>query len=700
MRRPAISAQTDSVEVRELFLEEEFRGDRLVNNVRFYILFVLLAFALMKNGFPRALHFDAALNFTLIILGVGYLYTGALYFLYRRHVYRRALKYVSMTLDVTLAVLATASYRLEAYEEYATIFMLARASIVYWFIIWSLLRYNVWLSLYSGLLAAAEYLLFVVVGNDLLGRPFSFTGKDGLIHVGHFASSEEILKIVYLAAGGVLAMIVAIRLRHLVVDSMRREHDKSRLQAQNQLITTVNQENRKYLDNVREGLLLIDAQYRIGDQYSRFLTELFGTEEVAGRSFVDFMYPDAAMQGAERAELERFLSIVFSNTTASLAMIMSVNPLSNKTILIKDAVGEVKKRVVDASFHRIGNSAAVDSVMVVFEDRTAVTLAQKELEQEKQSHEAEMESISAILKAGPQALKDFVEESRQGLLSVMQAIPNLAERSTLNQAFREIHSVKGSAGMMGFRRIAADAHAAEGLLANVRDRDLPADEALKSSVEQAVKLVFSDFDAVQKLYNSFTEFTSRPLEGAAGGTGSSLDRFLDSLRQMTADLSVRVQKEITFHAQNGVGDLPFLAKVKNPLIHMIRNAVDHGVEDPFERLSKGKPKEGNIRLGVSRDGDSYIIEVADDGAGIDFDRVRTKGIQKKLIAEGEEDVSNRRLLNLLFMPGFSSRDDVTEISGMGVGLDVVKDAVTALGGKISVATERDKGTRLSLRIPG
>ncbi len=699
MRRPSISARADSAEVGELFLEEEFRGDRLVNNVRFYILFVLLVFALVKNGFPRALHFDAALNFTLIILGVGYLYTGALYFLYRRHFYRRALKFVSMTLDVTLAVLATASYKLEAYEEYATIFMLARASIVYWFIIWSLLRYNVWLSLYSGLLAAAEYLLFVVVGNDVLGRQFSFTAKDGLVHVGQFASSEEILKVVYLAAGGVLAMIVAIRLRNLVVDSMRREHDKSRLQAQNQLMTTVNQENRKYLDNVREGLLLIDAQYRIGDQYSRFLTELFGTQDVAGKSFVDFMYPDATTQGPERAELEKFLSIVFSNTTASFDMIMSVNPLSNTTIVVKDASGALEKRVVDATFHRIGAGAVVDSVMVVFEDRTAVAVAQRELEQEKQAHEAEMESISAILKAGPAALKDFVDESRQGLLSAMQAIPNLAERNTLNQAFREIHSVKGSAGMMGFHRIAADAHAAEGLLAGVRDRDQPADEAMKSSVEQAVKVVFSDFDSIQKLYSSFTAFTSGPLLDSAGQTASSLDRFLDSLRQMTADLSVRVQKEITFHAQNGVGDLPFLAKVKNPLIHMIRNAVDHGVEDPFERLGKGKPKEGNIRLAVSRDGDSYLIEVADDGAGIDFDRVRMKGIQKKLIPEGDGDVSNSKLLSLLFMPGFSSRDDVTEISGLGVGLDVVKDAVTALGGKISVATGKDKGTRLSLRIP-
>ncbi|HET6487936.1 MAG TPA: hypothetical protein VFH83_16020, partial [Spirochaetia bacterium] len=416
----------DSEQVQKLFLEEEFRGDRLVNNCRFFILFVLLVLALVKNGFP--IRFDRALIFTLQILVVGYVYTGVLFFLYRRHVYHPALKFVSMTLDITLAVLATMVYKLEPPEEYALIFMLARASIVYWFIIWSLLRYNLWLSLYSGVLGAVEYFFLVIRGNDLLGIPFSFTTRDGIVHVSAFSTSEETLKLVYLVAAGVLAAVVAIRLRNLVVDSMRKEHDKDELQAQNQLITAVNQENRKYLDNVGEGLLLIDGSYRISDQYSRFLTGLFGTNEVAGRSFVDFMYPNAATQSAERAELEKFLSIVFTNTTASFDMIMNVNPLSSKTIQVRTESGRIEERVVDATFHRITKDGKVDTVLVVFQDRTAVERAQRELEQEKQAHESEMESISAILKTGPTALKDFVDECRKGLLTVLQSLPNLAER--------------------------------------------------------------------------------------------------------------------------------------------------------------------------------------------------------------------------------------------------------------------------------
>ncbi len=480
---------------------------------------------------------------------------------------------------------------------------------------------------------------------------------------------------------------------------MRKEHDKDELQAQNQLITAVNQENRKYLDNVGEGLLLIDGTYRISDQYSKFLTELFGIKEVAGRSFVDFMFPDTAAQSAERTELEKFLSIVFTNTTASFDMIMNINPLSSKTIQVRTETGKIEERVVDATFHRVTKDGKVDTVLVVFHDRTAVARAERDLVQEKQAHESEMESISAILKTGPSALKDFVDECRKGLLTVLQSLPNLAERGTLNQAFREIHSVKGSAGMLGFRRIAADAHAMESLLAGVRDHAQPADEALKARVNEGIKTIFSDFDTVQKLYNSFTEFSRLQGGGTAAAQVSHLAGFLESLKQMTADLSVRFEKEITFHIQNSLDDLPFLSKIRNPLIHMVRNAIDHGVEEPFSRLGKGKPKEGNIRLSLSRDDGFYLIEVADDGAGIDFDRVRQKGIDKKLIPENDVDLTNQKLLSLLFMPGFSSRDSVTELSGLGVGLDVVKDAVSSLGGRIAVNTGKDKGTRLTLRIP-
>jgi two-component system, chemotaxis family, sensor kinase CheA len=131
----------------------------------------------------------------------------------------------------------------------------------------------------------------------------------------------------------------------------------------------------------------------------------------------------------------------------------------------------------------------------------------------------------------------------------------------------------------------------------------------------------------------------------------------------------------------------------------VRNAVDHGIEDSYERLAKGKPREGNIRLTLSHADGHFVIDVADDGSGIDFAKVRRKAVEKKLL-DGNVEIADRDLVSVLFLPGFSSRDEVTEISGRGVGLDVVKESVAALGGKIAVSVQKDKGTRISLRVPG
>ena len=145
-------------------------------------------------------------------------------------------------------------------------------------------------------------------------------------------------------------------------------------------------------------------------------------------------------------------------------------------------------------------------------------------------------------------------------------------------------------------------------------------------------------------------------------------------------------------------DLPLLPKLNNPLIHLVRNAIDHGIENQYERLSRGKPREGTVRLTLSKADGLFIIEVADDGGGIDFESIRRKAVEKHLLDESAE-ATERSLLNVLFLPGFSSRDEVTRFSGRGVGLDVVKNTVMALGGKISVSAQKDKGTRFTLRVP-
>jgi two-component system chemotaxis sensor kinase CheA len=145
-------------------------------------------------------------------------------------------------------------------------------------------------------------------------------------------------------------------------------------------------------------------------------------------------------------------------------------------------------------------------------------------------------------------------------------------------------------------------------------------------------------------------------------------------------------------------DKTVIERIADPLTHMIRNAIDHGLESVAERIAAGKPVEGVVRLAALHRSGRIVVEVADDGAGIDRTRVKSKAIEKGLIA-ADAPLSDEEIDNLIFLPGFSTASTVTDISGRGVGMDVVKRSVQALGGRISISSRPGEGSTFTLSLP-
>ena len=138
--------------------------------------------------------------------------------------------------------------------------------------------------------------------------------------------------------------------------------------------------------------------------------------------------------------------------------------------------------------------------------------------------------------------------------------------------------------------------------------------------------------------------------------------------------------------------------LSDPLMHIIRNAIDHGIESPEERLACGKPEKATISLWASQKGNHVVLEVIDDGRGIDPEKVRRKALQKGLIADNTE-LSREDVFDLILAPGFSTRDEVSELSGRGVGLDVVRNNIAALSGMLELDSELGEGTRFAITLP-
>ncbi|KAA8611038.1 chemotaxis protein CheA [Salipiger aestuarii] len=145
-------------------------------------------------------------------------------------------------------------------------------------------------------------------------------------------------------------------------------------------------------------------------------------------------------------------------------------------------------------------------------------------------------------------------------------------------------------------------------------------------------------------------------------------------------------------------DKTVIERLADPLTHMVRNAVDHGLESPEKRVEAGKEAIGTIRLSASHRSGSVFIEIADDGAGLNRPRILEKGIEKGLVPPDTE-LSDQEIDNLLFMPGFSTASEVSNLSGRGVGMDVVKNAVAALGGRVSITTSPGSGTTFTIVLP-
>jgi two-component system chemotaxis sensor kinase CheA len=181
-----------------------------------------------------------------------------------------------------------------------------------------------------------------------------------------------------------------------------------------------------------------------------------------------------------------------------------------------------------------------------------------------------------------------------------------------------------------------------------------------------------------------------------------LEQVFDKLARMVRKLARELGKEIELHVRGGDVELDKLIveELADPLMHLIRNAVDHAIEPPEQRARAGKPAAGQLQLTAVQKGNHVEIGVEDDGAGIDEDRIREVAVQRGLAsAEAARDMTRREVMNLIFTPGFSTARQVTPLSGRGVGMDVVKNNIANLSGMIDLRTERGKGTRFELTLP-
>jgi two-component system chemotaxis sensor kinase CheA len=203
-------------------------------------------------------------------------------------------------------------------------------------------------------------------------------------------------------------------------------------------------------------------------------------------------------------------------------------------------------------------------------------------------------------------------------------------------------------------------------------------------------------NSIENLERLTKKFRNNALEMRLIPVGTLLSKF----KRQARDLSNSLEKSVNLiiDGQNIEIDKTILKSIENPLMHIIRNSIDHGIESPDERVKKGKTAVGQLKISVFYSGANVVMQIQDDGRGINLEKVKECAIRKGYI-NSDQPVTNEELLQLILEPGFSTSDNISIVSGRGVGMDVVRKELNAVSGSIEIDTEKDLGTSITLKLP-
>jgi signal transduction histidine kinase/DNA-binding transcriptional MerR regulator len=510
------------------------------------------------------------------------------------------------------------------------------------------------------------------------------------------------------------------------------------MQNLDKLVSERSAELRMIMDTVPVGLMSImtlsnddslsNDDYRINPEYSKTCERILGVEDLRGRNYLDIIGL-SKRTGDARKDMAKFLDLLTQELLPEEDM-AGLNPLDELEIKNEEGASTWAK----IHYHLIHKqSADKPDILVVLEDITRAKAMQAEIARSEQ----ENMQLKAIAE-DPDLFCDFLTETAKMLAQVLDDANALTDaddpKPLVNNMFRGVHTIKGTAasfGLHGISKLAADL---ENSLDDLRQADTIAQETIDETktaldelnaatddiVEKTEKLLgqkigggdtvlrvnASDIQSlIEKVFNlpiQSDDYDSI-IEMLQSFRSVSVQKGLGQALKIVPGLIERLEKDVVFNlADNNVRlDCDLSRELNTPFVHLIRNAFDHGIEYSEERVANGKSEQGQVKLTVTDEKDRLTLVLSDDGKGLDPEKLKASAVSKGLISEDEAaSMPENEAKRLIFKPGFSTAETVSDVSGRGVGMDAVVHTIeTRLSGKVSIESTLGQGTTFIIEIP-
>lgn len=519
-------------------------------------------------------------------------------------------------------------------------------------------------------------------------------------------------------------------------------------------------ENTQILSAVENGLFLIDRNYQIGQQKSDAVAAIFGKRDVMRGNFFDALNGKVSKDNLELSK--DYIDLLFEGRVLQ-ELIQDVNPLQEVEVKVVNRAGGQVRKFLNFSFSRNHTSERNETILASVRDVSNEVLLRRELEKTKEQQKERINLFVGLLHVPPEKLLGFCDDTIQEMREINKVLANedledSRMRKKLNDIFRRAHRVKGDAATLGLSLFERSLHRFEDKIESLKKlksidgrsileltvqlRDMVAEVEMVRNIAPQLEALIGDAAAeiplqpkqagrndittmdtvstqlsepsgeelepvLEELQQVVKELKSEPQEpefDVDGSEATRSDSLATDFENLVSTVSERQSKDVKLEVKGLVllnSDSELSKSVASMCMQLVKNCVVHGLEPSAKRAATNKSGQGLVGINLRQTDDNMLeVIVRDDGQGLQYDAIRARAIKAKLLtAEQAESIKDTALLKYIFIPGFSSVEDIDLDAGRGVGLDFVRQEVNRLGGKLAVSSKAGAFTKFVLTLP-